>query len=276
MNVVLRAALLALIPIAVGACASPQRALALATTTSVANSGLLDVLLAAYERESGVAARAHLVGSGRALAMLAAGDADVAITHAPAAEETALRAHPAWRYTKVMFNDFVIVGPGADPARVRAADSAGAAMLKIATARVRFISRGDGSGTHEREQALWKEAGAAPEGALLVAAGSGMGATLRIASTMDAYTLTDRATFMQQETRLAILFDGGSSLVNTYAVSFDTGRATAPAAQRFATWLADGAGRTLIEEFRVGPTRTVAFLPWPHGRPRNDPAALPR
>jgi tungstate transport system substrate-binding protein len=257
------------------ACSSPKQSLTLATTTSVANSGLLDAILPAYERDTRMTVRSHLVGSGRALALLAADQADVAITHAPAAEEAALRSRPTWRYTKIMFNDFVIAGPSSDPASVRGSRDAVDAMRKIATAGGRFISRGDGSGTHERELALWKQGGGAPPGTLLVAAGAGMGATLRIASEMEAYTLTDRATFMQQKLPLVILFENDPLLINTYAVTFDTARASAREAERFASWLADGPGRTLIGAFRVGAEGVVAFTPWPIGRSRSRPSDLP-
>jgi tungstate transport system substrate-binding protein len=256
-------------------CAGPVPSLTLATTTSVANSGLLDVLLAAYERDTRVPVRAHLVGSGRALAMLAAGEADVAITHAPAAEAAALADRPHWRYTKIMFNDFVIAGPASDPARVRGSGDAAAAMRGIVDAGVRFISRGDGSGTHERELVLWQQAGRAPQGARLVAAGAGMGSTLRIASEMEAYTLTDRATFMQQTVRLVILFENDGALLNTYAVEVDSAGRHAPHAERFAAWLSDGSGRSVIERFRVGSGQMPAFTPWPRGLPRSRPADLP-
>jgi tungstate transport system substrate-binding protein len=257
------------------ACSSPKQSLTLATTTSVANSGLLDAILPAYERDARMTVRSHLVGSGRALALLAADQADVAITHAPAAEEAPLRSRPTWRYTKIMFNDFVIAGPSSDPAAVRASRDAVDAMRKIATAGVRFISRGDGSGTHERELALWKQGGSAPPGTLLVAAGAGMGATLRIASEMEAYTLTDRATLTQQTLQLVVLCEDDPLLINTYAVSFDTARASARDSGRFALWLSDGDGRTLIEHFRVGSERVVAFRPWPLGRSRSRPSDLP-
>lgn len=257
------------------ACGSQQHSLTLATTTSVANSGLLDAILPVYEQETRISVRSHLVGSGRALALLAADQADVAITHAPAAEEAALREHPTWRYTKFMFNDFVIAGPSSDPARIREARGAVAAIQKIVAAGVRFISRGDGSGTHERELALWKQAGGAPQGTLLVAAGAGMGATLRIASEMEAYTLTDRATFLQQKVSLSILFENDPLLINSYAVSFDSARASARQAEQFASWLSDGAGLRLVEQFRVGTERVVAFMPWPPGRSRSRPSDLP-
>lgn len=241
------------------------------------NSGLLDELLPAYQRTSGVGVRAHWVGSGRALAMLAAGQADVAITHAPAAEQAALRVHPSWRYTKFMFNDFVIAGPPTDPAGIRGSSDATEAMRTIAGADVRFISRGDASGTHERELALWKAAGQAPKGARLVAAGSGMGTTLRIAAVMGAYTLTDRATFVQrQEVGLAILFENDALLINTYAVTLDGSAPAAAEAEQFADWLCAGSGREAIRQFRVGPGKIAVFEVWPAGRPRTNPIDLPR
>src|SRR5687768_6491220 len=119
-------------------CTRPAQSVTLATTTSVGNSGLLEVLLPAYERQSQVNVRSHLVGSGRALAMLASGQADVAVTHAPAAEAAALRAHPGWRYVKLMFNDFLFVGPASDPGGVRGSRNAGDAAGRIARSGSRF------------------------------------------------------------------------------------------------------------------------------------------
>lgn len=259
------------------ACTSPARAVTLATTTSVGNSGLLEVLLPAYERQAHVGVRTHLVGSGRALAMLAAGQADAAVTHAPAAEAAALRDHPSWRYAKVMFNDFVFVGPESDPGGIRGAASAADAAGRIARSGSRFISRGDQSGTHEREQALWKAAGAMPKGERLVVAGAGMGATLRIAAETGSYTLTDRATYAQNRDRLplAIVFENDAALLNTYAVVFDPAGPLALDAKAFVDWLTNGAGREVIERYHVG--RAVrAFEVWPPGRPRTLPGDLPR
>jgi tungstate transport system substrate-binding protein len=249
----------------------------MATTTSVGNSGLLDALLPAYQRQHGVAVQAHLVGSGRALAMLAAGNADVVISHAPEAEAAALRAHSGWSYQKIMFNDFVIVGPAADVAGVRGAANAPEAMRRIAASGARFISRGDGSGTHEREQRLWNEAGARPARERLVAAGAGMGSTLRVASEAGAYTLTDRATHAQHAgaLRLVILFEGGPELINTYAVVVDTASPRARDAAAFAEWLASGHGRDVIGAYRVAGT-APAFNPWPLDRPAKRPEDLPR
>jgi tungstate transport system substrate-binding protein len=259
------------------ACVRPAPALILATTTSVGNSGLLDALGTDYERTRGIAIRSHLVGSGRALAMLASRDADVAITHAPAAEAAFLSTHPAWRYTKVMFNDFVLVGPAADPARAKGAVDAAAAMTRIAANGARFISRGDGSGTHEREQALWQKAGTRPSPTRTVFAGAGMGAALRIASETSAYTLTDRATFEQHAGGLAlvILFENPAELSNTYAVLIDPEAPGALRAAAFAEWLAAGRGRTVIDGYRIkGGVR--AFQVWPLSGRRGDPWAAPQ
>ena len=149
-----------------------------------------------------------------------------------------------------------------------------AAMRRIAGSGVRFISRGDSSGTHERERDLWKLAGIVPDPGQVVIAGSGMGATLRITATTGAYTLTDRATFAQFAERgdLAIVFEGGPELLNTYAV---ISRIDAPAAVReFAEWLAEGEGRGAIARFETAPGKP-AFTVWPAGCPRESPSANP-
>jgi tungstate transport system substrate-binding protein len=248
----------------------------LATTTSVGNSGLLDALLPAFERGHGPGARAHLAGSGLSLKMLEDGDADVVISHAPATERDVLAAHPTWYYRKVMFNDFVLVGPPSDPAHVMQASDIRNAMQRIAASEARFLSRGDQSGTHEREDALWQSAGVRPPEGRLVVAGAAMGATLRAANETDSYTLSDRATYLRlaPSLRLAIVFEGGAELLNTYSVLVDPQGARAVDARRFADWLTGGEGRQAIENFRVE-GRQVFFV-WPKDRPADTPSALPR
>jgi tungstate transport system substrate-binding protein len=255
--------------------AAPRTDVVLATTTSVANSGLLDVLLEAFHQQHGMTVRSHLVGSGLALGMLDTGDADVVITHAPDAEAAALASHPRWRYEKMMFNDFVLVGPSNDPAGVRGASTAVAAMRRIAGSTSKFISRGDGSGTHERELALWEMATTKPGSDRYVAAGSGMGTTLQIASETGAYTLTDRATHAQfaGNVRLAVVFEGGPLLLNTYAVTMDPSSAQAREAAKFFDWLTGAGGRDVIDRYRIGSVR--AFTVWPEGVPGNVPDARP-
>ena len=271
-----RGVFFALLPI-LAACGGerPAPSLVLATTTSVANSGLLDPLLQAFRDSRGVQVHAHLVGSGLALRMLEKRDAHVAITHAPDAEAETLRRHADWRYRKLMFNDFVLVGPDDDPARVRQADGVEDAMRRIAGSSATFVSRGDRSGTHEREELLWTLAAAKPPHGRLVGAGAGMGTTLRIAAETGAYTLTDRATWAQVGRQpLTILFEGNPRLMNTYAVILDPAGPRAELAAAFADWLTDGDGRTVIDGFRIGGVR--AFSPWPAGAPRHDPLGVPR
>jgi tungstate transport system substrate-binding protein len=254
----------------------PTRYIVLATTTSVGNSGLLDALSPAFQREHRLQVRAHLVGSGLALKMLEQGDADVVISHAPAAEAVALRDHPTWHYRKFMFNDFIIVGPSDDPARVNGARDAADAMRRIAGSKARFLSRGDQSGTHEREEALWRAAAARPAGERLVVAGVGMGATLRIASEMSAYTLTDRASFAQlaDTVQLVVLFENDPELLNTYAVIVERAGVRASDAELFSEWLNEGTGRHLIASYRARGVHV--FQVWPEGRSADRPDALPQ
>jgi tungstate transport system substrate-binding protein len=252
------------------ACSRADGPMILATTSSVANSGLLDIVLAAYR---GGTVRPVLVGSGRALDMLAAGSADVVISHAPARENAALAAHPSWTYRKILYNDFLIVGPPDDPAGVAGAGDAVDAMRRIAQSDVRFLSRGDESGTHERERDLWSSAGVEPEPARLVIAGAGMGQTLRVAGSTGAYTLTDRGTYeaLRESIPLRSLFEGDPRLLNTYAVIADPGNESGAV---FARWLSDGAGRDVMEEaLRAG--RVKGFVLWPSGVAGSTPATRP-
>lgn len=226
-----------------GGCRRAPDPVILATTSSVANSGLLDIVLTAYPEGT---VRPVLVGSGRALDMLTAGTADAVISHAPKREAAALQAHPAWERQPILYNDFLIVGPSHDPAAVKSASGVVNAMARIAQSGERFLSRGDESGTHEREQELWAAAGAMPSAPQLVIAGAGMGQTLRIADQAGAYTLTDRATYETLRSSLGTLIvvhEGDPRLLNSYAVISDPSR---PEGARFADWLAAGGGREVI------------------------------
>ncbi len=198
----------------------PQQAIVLATTTSTRDSGLLDELLPIFTEETGIQVKVVAVGSGQALAMGRRGDADVLLTHAPAAEEKFMAAGWGELREVVMFNDFVIVGPAGDPAEVKAAQSAVDAFRRIARARATFVSRGDDSGTHKKERALWDKAGVVPGGAWYRVAGAGMAQALRIASELNAYTLSDRSTYLFQQQHLdcVILFEGDPDLLNQYSV----------------------------------------------------------
>jgi len=241
----------------------------IATTTSVQNSGLLDSLLPAY---TAAVVRVHAAGSGRALQMLADGTVPLVISHAPQAEARFLREHPQWRYRKLAFNRFIIVGPRDDPAQVSAAPDAAAAFARIAGVDASFVSRGDESGTHEREQMMWVMVGKAPRSDRLLISGGSMAQALRLTDEKRAYTLSDEATFQQLQEKLSLvqLFDGDPRLLNPYAVIHTPGNRPA---ELFAGWLVDGAGRDLIAAYRVN--GRLMFTVWPEKCAGNESDARP-
>jgi tungstate transport system substrate-binding protein len=206
--------------VATAKASAPKASIILATTTSTQDSGLLDMLVPRFEKESGIAVKVIAVGSGAALRMGARGDADVVLVHAPAAERPYVQAGDLIDGRGVMHNDFVIVGPGEDPAGLRKLTSIGEVMRAIA-ARGIFISRGDDSGTHTQELALWAAAHIDPRSlGRREETGQGMGATLNVADQKRAYTLTDRGTYLSLRRRLGlvILFQGDATLRNVYHV----------------------------------------------------------
>ncbi|MGH7372066.1 MAG: substrate-binding domain-containing protein, partial [Candidatus Methylomirabilales bacterium] len=182
----------------------------LATTTSTRDSGLLDVLLPVFEKKTGYLVKTVAVGTGQALAMGKRGDADIVMTHAPEAEKPLVDEGWLTHRVQFMHNDYVLVGPSQDPVKIARAKSAADALRQIAEVKATFVSRGDDSGTHKQEKVLWKATGLTPEGSWYVEAGQGMGATLRIASEKQAYTLTDRSTYLSLQKTLAskILLEG--------------------------------------------------------------------
>jgi tungstate transport system substrate-binding protein len=258
-------------------CRSQPDAIRMATTTSVENSGLLAEVLPVFSRQTHVTVEVLAVGSGQALNLLKRGEVAVGLTHDPAAEATALASGVITGYRKIMFNDFIIAGPSGDPADIASASDAVDAFARIAASEAMFVSRGDASGTYAREQELWALAKHRPAPNRLLEVGLGMGGTLRVANEKSAYTLSDRATFEQFRSalRLTSLFEGGSVLLNTYAVFVRPGLAGAEraTASTLTQWLADGEGRQLVAGF-VANGRTV-FHPWPPGTPRESPGDLP-
>lgn len=193
----------------------------LATTTSTRDSGLLDVLLPVFEKDSGYIIKTIAVGTGAALEMGKKGEADVLMTHAPASEKPLVDEGYVIDYTLLMHNDFIIVGPASDPAGIKNAKDAAEALGLIAKKEALFASRGDDSGTHKAELALWKKAGIEPAGTWYQETGSGMGDTLNIAAEKAGYTLTDRATYLSLQknlTEMEILFEGDEALFNIYHV----------------------------------------------------------
>lgn len=193
----------------------------LATTTSTQDSGLLDVLIPVFEKESGYLVKTIAVGSGQAMAMGEKGEADVLLVHSPDAEKKFMEKQAGVNRRLVMHNDFVIVGPATDPAGVRSARSSAEAFKKIAQGGALFLSRGDNSGTHAKEKGLWKGAGVTPEGQKWYQqTGLGMGQTLNVAAEKKGYTLTDRATYLalKKALGLEILVEGDAKLLNVYHV----------------------------------------------------------
>jgi tungstate transport system substrate-binding protein len=198
----------------------PDESLTLATTTSTQDSGLLDVLVPLFEKQSGVKVKVVAVGTGQALQLGRRGDADVLLVHDPASEETFMAEGYGTERREVMYNDFVLVGPKDDPAEIKGEKTVAEAFARIAGKRSPFVSRGDESGTHQKEKQVWRQAKIEPQGDWYVRAGAGMGQVLRLADQKRAYTLSDRATFLAQRQGidLDILFQGDPSLLNRYSV----------------------------------------------------------
>jgi tungstate transport system substrate-binding protein len=199
---------------------APSTTVILSTTTSTQDSGLLDVLVPMFERRAGLTVKTISVGTGQALALAGRGEADVTLAHAPGLEKTYVAEGKMHNRRLVMYNDFVIVGPEDDPARIRGEKKAREALRRIAAAGSRFVSRGDKSGTHTLELSLWKSAGITPAAPWYIESGQGMGATLGIAEDRRAYTMTDRATYLAFAKRvtLEVLVEGDRRLLNIYSV----------------------------------------------------------
>lgn len=192
----------------------------LATTTSTQDSGLLDVLVPMFEKETGYMVKTIAVGTGKALEMGQNGEADVLLVHAPESEKPLVDSGVATNYQLVMHNDFILVGPKDDPAGIKGLATSVEALKKISESNAIFVSRGDDSGTQKKELGLWEKAGIKPSGTWYQETGQGMGATLKVASEKDGYTLTDRATYLalKDELNLDIMLEGEESLLNIYHV----------------------------------------------------------
>ncbi len=215
------------------ALSAQQADITLATTTSTQDTGLLDSLLPMFEQETGINVKAIAVGTGAALEMARRGDADVVLVHAPEAERAYVESGDLIDGRRIMYNDFLIIGPADDPAGARAEPSPAKAMKAIA-AQGAFVSRGDGSGTEKKELALWKAAGVAPLSLpRREETGQGMGATLLVAEQRQTYTLTDRATYLAFQDRLTLvpLVQGDPSLRNSYS-AYAVNPGKHPAARR--------------------------------------------
>lgn len=228
----------------------------LATTTSTENSGLLDELLPRFEEASGYRVHVIAVGTGKALRMGRDGDVDLVLVHAPAAEQRFVDQGFGEQRLPVMFNDFVLVGPHADPAGLGQAANAADALGRIAASQTPFVSRGDDSGTYKKERSLWKQADLIPAGAWYREAGQGMGKVLQMADEMDAYTLTDRGTWLtyRDKSRLKVTFEGDEGLFNPYSI-IEVNAVRYPelnhrGAQALIGWIRGTEGQEAIAAFR--------------------------
>ncbi len=197
-----------------------QTRIKLATTTSTYDSGLLDVLLPPFEKEKNVRVEVIAVGTGKALKLAENGDVDVVMVHARKLEDAFVTNGFGVNRRDVMYNDFVIVGPVSDPAGISGMNDAASAVGKIAKQRAVFVSRGDESGTHQKEKELWTAAELTPAGTCYLAVGQGMAATLRMADEKSAYCLVDRGTYLalKEKVDLAILTEGDLILFNPYGI----------------------------------------------------------
>ena len=260
------AAIAATLSVGLGAAniATPAQAedqfIVVQSTTSTQNSGLLDYILPKFQEKSGIQVRVVAVGTGQAIKNAANGDGDVLLVHAKASEEKFVAAGDGVKRYDLMYNDFVIVGPADDPAGIGGSSDAIAALKKIAETGSKFASRGDDSGTHKKEKALWKAAGVDPEassGSWYRETGSGMGATLNAAAGMDAYALTDRATWIsfKNKGKFEIAVQGDDKLFNQYGVILVNPEkhpnVKAEAGQAFIDWLRSEEGQSLIASYKV-------------------------
>ena len=269
--------ILLLLAAAVGCGPKEPEVLRLATTTSTADSGLLDAILPAFEEANNARVDVVAVGTGQAIELGEAGDADVILVHARAREDAFVAEGHGTERHDVMYNDFVIVGPTDDPAGVAGMSSAAEALAAIAAAGAPFASRGDDSGTHTKEMSLWEAAGVTPDpaGGWYNSLGQGMGETLTFANEAGAYTMTDRGTFLSMRDNLPnlVVVVGGESIVdnadpkllNPYGVipvnPEKSEAINAELARKFAEWLISPEVQTMIGEFGVETFGQPLFYP---------------
>jgi tungstate transport system substrate-binding protein len=260
------ALLFALVALTFGAMnPAAARDIKMATTTSTDNSGLLKVLLPKYEAKCGCKVHVVAVGTGAALKLGENGDADVLLVHARKAEDEFIAKGFGVNRRDVMYNDFIVVGPKGDPAKVRGMKDVLAAMKKIKESGGPFISRGDDSGTNKMELGYWKEAGIDPKGPNYFAIGQGMGQTLTVAGEKGGYTLTDRATYAtyKDRTGLEILVEGDAKMFNPYGVIAVNPKrypgVNYAGAMDFIEWITSAEGQADIAAFK--PTGAQLFFP---------------
>jgi tungstate transport system substrate-binding protein len=245
-----------------------EKTLILATTTSTQDTGLLDVLIPIFEKKTGYFVKTIAVGSGQAMTMGQKGEADVLLVHSPAAEKKFMEDGFGVSRRLVMHNDYIIVGPSDDPAKIKGLKSAGEAFKKMAEAQALFISRGDNSGTHSKEKDIWKAAGAKYEGEKWYQqTGLGMGQTLNVAAEKKGYTLADRGTYLAlaKTLKLGILVEGDAVLLNIYHVMEVNPqkwpKVNIAAAKAFADFMVSKETQEIIKTYGVDKYGSPLFFP---------------
>ena len=245
-----------------------QKTIILATTTSTQDSGLLDALIPVFEKQTGYFVKTIAVGSGQAMAMGQKGEADVLLVHSPAAEKKFVTEGYGINRRLIMHNDYIIVGPSEDPAKIRGMKSSQESFRKIASAKTLFVSRGDNSGTHSKEREIWKAGGISAEGEKWYQqTGLGMGQTLNVAAEKKGYTLADRGTYLalKKNLNLDILVEGDAILLNIYHV-IEVNPAKWPkvntaGAKAFADFMVSKEAQEIIKSFGVDKFGSPLFFP---------------
>jgi tungstate transport system substrate-binding protein len=260
-------ALVATMPSHLAAGEAASKNVILSTTTSTQDSGLLDVLVPLFEKRTGYSVKTISVGTGQALELAAKGEADVALVHAPSLEKKYVGDGKLRNRRLVMYNDFIILGPANDPAKIKSTRSSVEALKLISSGQARFVSRGDNSGTHNLERSLWKAAGVPVKGDWYIESGQGMGATLGIANDRNAYTISDRATYLafRKRVALAILLEGDKPLLNIYSV-MEVNPANGPrintaGGKAFADFMISPDAQSAIKTFGLEKFGQALFIP---------------
>ncbi|MCL4441466.1 MAG: substrate-binding domain-containing protein [Firmicutes bacterium] len=235
----------------------------LATTTSTQDSGLLDVMIPAFEKKfkNKVKVKVVAVGTGQAIQLGKDSNADVLLVHARKSEDEFVAQGYGIKACDVMYNQFLLVGPKDDPAKAAAAKNAVEAFTKIAEAKAKFVSRGDDSGTHKKEKSIWDKSTIKPQGSWYISAGQGMGETLRMAEEMGAYTLVDEATFLTNKTNQVILFKGDKDLINPYGMIQVKSTRKKVAANELIWFFISPQGQKMIGDFGKNKFGKSIFVP---------------
>lgn len=240
-----------------------EKEITLATTTSTQDSGLLDVMIPAFEKKfnNKVKVKVVAVGTGQAIQLGKDGNADVVLVHARKSEDEFVSQGYGIKAWDVAYNQFLVVGPKNDPASIKSAKSALDAFTKIAADKAKFISRGDDSGTYKKEKSIWDKAKVNPQGSWYISSGQGMGETLRMAEEMSAYTLVDEATYLTNKTNLAILYKGDKDLFNPYGIIQVKSTKKPKAANELIWFFVSPQGQKIIGDFGKAKFGKPIFVP---------------